>query len=237
MDNHNHNHDHYIDVEGGHAHSHSLIGELFCHFPYAIFSVAFSLAVLSFMVYISFISSAHTTLVCQGSDALFHSFHFMHIVFAATGTLITYFRFSKNIIRGFIVGAVSSMFFCTLSDSILPYLGGTLMGVHMHLHICFLTELHNVLPFLFVGLINGFIMSRHASTQQGTYSIFSHFIHILVSSFATMFYLVAHGCTDWYVNIGIVFLFLVVAVLIPCTLSDVVVPMTFARADKKYAKH
>lgn len=232
-----HNHNHFVDIEGGHEHSHTLFGELACHFPYAIFSVAFSLAILSFLVYLSFISSAHTTLVCRGSNALFHSFHFMHIVFAATGTLITYFRFSNNVLKGLIVGSLSSMFFCTLSDSILPYIGGLMMGVPMHLHICFLTELHNVLPFLIVGLFNGYIMSRHPSSKQWYFSIFSHFFHILVSSFASMFYLVAHGCTDWYVNIGIVFLFLVLAVLIPCTLSDVVVPMTFARTDKKHAKH
>ena len=113
------------------------MGELMHHFPYAIFSVAFGLSILSFLVYFSFISSAHTTLVCQGSDALFHSFHFMHIVFASTGTLITYFRFSKNILKGVLMEALSTMVFCTLSDSIIPYIAGTLMGVKMHLHICF----------------------------------------------------------------------------------------------------
>lgn len=232
MDNFEAGHDH-----SDHGHTHSLIDELVCHFPYAIFSVAFGLSILSFLVYLSFISGAKTELVCGGSDALFHSFHFMHIVFAATGTLITYYRFSKNIFKGILVGALSAVTFCTLSDSVLPYLGGTLMGVKMSLHICFFSELRNVLPFLAVGLFNGFIMSRHHSSRQWLFSIFSHFIHILVSSFAAMFYLVAHGCTDWYINIGIVFLFLVIAVLIPCTLSDVVVPMAFARADKKHAKH
>jgi hypothetical protein len=225
---HNHNHD---------EHSHTLTGELICHLPYAIFSVAFGLAILSFLHYFSSLLGAGQDVVCQGADELFHSFHFMHIVFASTGTLITFFRFSRNILKGFIVGSLSAAFFCTLSDSILPYLGGRLLGVDMHLHICFFTELSNVLPFLVVGLFNGFIMSRHHSSRQVLFSIFSHFVHILISSFAAMFYLVSHGCIDWYVFIGMVFLFLVVAVVVPCTLSDVVVPMAFARADKKYAKH
>jgi hypothetical protein len=225
------------DHDQCHSHEHSLTGELVHHLPYAIFSVAFALSVLSFLVYLSFLGGAPTDVVCRGSDALFHSFHFMHIVFAATGTLITFYRFSKNILKGLLVGIFSATFFCTLSDVFLPYLGGSLMGVHMHLHVCFFTELHNILPFLFVGLFNGFIMSRHPGSQQGVYSIFSHFIHILISTFASMFYLVSHGCTDWYLNIGFVFLFLVVAVVVPCTLSDVVVPMAFARADKKHAKH
>ena len=78
--------------------------------------------------------------------------------------------------------------------------------------------------------------SSHASAQA-KYFAFSHFNHILVSSFATMFYLISQGCTDWYANIGLVFLFLIVAVVVPCTFSDVVVPMLFAKANTKNEKH
>ena len=89
-----------------------------------------------------------------------------------------------------------------------------------------------MLPFLFVGLINGFVMSKHHEANQKMYSIFSHFVHIFVSSLAATFYLVAHGFTDWYKDMGFVFLFMIIAVVIPCTLSDVVVPMSLARAKK-----
>lgn len=220
-----------------HGHSHSFMEEITHHLPYAIFSVAFGLAILSFLVYSSFMAGATDYVVCRGSNVLFHSFHFMHIVFAATGTLITFFRFSTNILKGFIVGCLSSAFFCTLSDVIFPYIGGTLMGVHMHFHLCFATELHNILPFLCVGLLNGFLMSRQHASKQVMFSLFSHFVHILISSFASIFYLISQGCTNWYTNIGIVFLFLVIGVVVPCTLSDVVVPMAFARNQKKHAKH
>jgi hypothetical protein len=228
---------HFHDEQHHYEHGHSLMQEIMCHLPYAVFSVAFGLATLSFLVYGAFLVGATNGSICNGSEVLFHSFHFMHIVFAATGTVLTYFRFSKNIFKGLCIGALCASFFCTLSDAILPYLGGTVMGVDMHFHICFITELHNILPFLFVGLLNGFLLSRHHESKQALYSIFSHFIHILVSSFASIFYLVSQGCTNWYTNIGIVFLFLVIGVVVPCTLSDVVVPMTFAGADKKHAKH
>jgi hypothetical protein len=222
--NNRHNHDEY-------EHGHHLIGELFCHLPYAIFSAAFGIVILSFITYFSL--GIDTAMTCKGSRVLFHSFHFMHIAFAATGTLITFFRFSKNILKAIVVGIVSPSFFCSLSDVILPYLGGRMMGVPMKLHICFASELPNVLPFLFVGVINGFILSRHHHDRQGVYSVFSHAIHIFISSLASIFYLVSHGCTDWYHYIGIIFLFLIIAVVIPCTMSDVVVPMVFARAGKK----
>src|SRR3990172_11246548 len=219
MSTHNHEHNH------GHT-DHTLSGELLCHLPYAIYSVSFGLAVLSFFSYFSLTDTAEV--VCQKSDVLFHSFHFMHIVFAATGTLITFFRFSNNMSRALLVGVLSPAVFCTLSDSILPYIGGQMLGINMHFHLCFVTELPNVLPFLIVGIVNGFILSRHVEGRE-LYSIASHSVHILISSLASIFYLVSHGCTDWYLIIGPVFLFLIFAVVIPCTLSDVVVPMLFAR--------
>lgn len=216
--------------EHGHR-EHTVVQELLCHLPYAIYSVAFGLAVLSFVTYFTLGDSPEV--ICSKSDVLFHSFHFMHIVFAATGTLITFFRFSKNIPRALVVGIVSPIVFCTLSDSFFPYIGGKMLGVDMHFHWCFFSELGNVLPFLFVGIVNGFVMSRHHQDRQWGYSITSHASHILVSSLASIFYLVAHGCVNWYEIIGPVFIFLIGAVVIPCTFSDVVVPMLFARAGNK----
>lgn len=226
-DGHSHNHDH------DHIHSgeNTLVHELLCHLPYAIYSVAFSLIILS--VYSVFSIGLDPSIVKKGSKALFHSFHFMHIVFAATGTIVTFCRFSKNYFRALVVGILSPTFFCILSDAVLPYIGGTLLGVHMHFHACFLTEPQRVIPFLIVGIINGFVMSSHHSSKQGGYSLSSHASHIAISSLASTFYLISHGFTNWYVSIGNVFVLLIIAVVVPCTLADVVVPMTIARLGRK----
>lgn len=236
---HNHGHAHGAQPHDHHHHGAdaTLAGELMCHLPYAMFAVALGIAILSFLGYGALLSCIDQGPIRHGSNILFHSFHFMHIAFAATGTLITYFRFSKNIIQGMLVGVFTSMIFCTLSDAILPYIAGRMLGVHMHLHLCFLTELHNILPFLCAGLVNGFVMSRHEPSQQTFFSGFSHFSHILISSLASIFYLVSQGCTDWYANIGMVFVLLVIAVVVPCTLSDIVIPMICAGTGKKDAKH
>lgn len=230
MDHHHHDHHHHF-----HDHEHSLRSELFHHLPYAIFSVAFSLIILSFVTLA--LRGTELVLAQKGAKMLFHSFHFMHIVFAATGTLITFRRFCKDMVPSWVVGIFTPVIFCTLSDSILPYLGGKALGVNMSFHLCFFSELANIIPFLVVGVINGFIMSRHNQENQRMYSIFSHFIHIFVSSLAATFYLLAHGFMDWHKDIGFVFIFIIIAVVIPCTLSDVVVPMTYARMTKKDEKH
>jgi len=229
-DKHIHNNDHSHD----HSHDsgqHTIIDEMICHLPYAIYSVAFSLIILS--IYSVFSMTLDPAIVKKGSKALFHSFHFMHIVFAATGTVITFCRFSKNYVRALIVGILSPTFFCILSDAVLPYIGGRLLGVSMHFHACFFTEPQRVIPFLIVGIINGFVMSRHHESKQGGYSLSSHATHIFISSLASTFYLISHGFTNWYASIGNVFVLLIVAVVVPCTLADVVVPMTMARLGKK----
>lgn len=101
--NHNHTHDHVHTGES------TVVHELLCHLPYAIYSVAFSLIILS--VYSVFTMGLDPAMIKKGSKALFHSFHFMHIVFAATGTVVTFCRFSKNYFRALIVGIISPTFF------------------------------------------------------------------------------------------------------------------------------
>jgi len=224
-DGHSHKHDH------GHSGELTIVHEMFCHLPYAIYSVAFSLIIVS--IYSVFSMSLDPIIVKKGSRALFHCFHFIHILFAATGTIVTFRRFSKNYFRALIVGILSPTFFCILSDAVLPYIGGTILGVQMHFHACFLTEPQRVVPFLIMGIINGFVLSGHHESKQGGYSLSSHATHIFISSLASTFYLISHGFTYWYASIGNVFVLLIIAVVVPCTLADVVVPMTIARLGSK----
>lgn len=224
----NHHHSHDINDFKG-----TIKTELLVHLPYAILSVALGMIVLSFVQYFTQANGAiDTSNYRDSSSLLFHSFHFLHIIFAATGTMITYLRFSKKILRGIIIGMISTSFFCALSDVILPYLVGRVLGVPLHLHFCVVSELHNVLPFLAVGIINGFLLSRQHSGLLDLFSVASHFLHILISSFASIFYLFSHGFTAWQANIGLLFIFLIFAVVFPCTFSDVIVPLYFARNEK-----
>lgn len=219
-----------------HCHENAISHELMLHLPYAIFSVALALVLLS--VFSCFaLWQADGVMTHKGAKLLFHSFHFMHLVFAATGTVITYSRFSRGLMSTILVGALVPAFFCMTSDVFFPYIGGRLCGIDMSLHICFISELRNVLPFLGVGILNGLVMSRHHPSKQSFYSVFSHTIHILVSALAASFYLVSNGFVRWDLQIGFVFLFLIVGVVVPCSMSDLVVPMSFARMKSESTKH
>jgi hypothetical protein len=220
-----HNHEHDI-----HDHCcHGVIDELVCHFPYAIFSLSISFIVLTM------ISALAVNSVSSASYyALFHTFHYLHIVFAGVGTVITFFRFSRNFARGIVVSFLSPIVFCVLSDVIMPYLGGTAVGITMKLHICFYHEFTNIGVFLLAGILTGFALIYHGSHTQSSkfFARWAHFWHILLSSLASMFYMVASGFEMWMPHIGVAFVILVVGVVVPCTLSDVIVPVVVARSGK-----
>lgn len=226
MEDFHHNH---VYEKGSLEHHHSVMSEIFCHFPYAIFSVAIS------MIFLCILSAFGTSYI-ETSYRLFHSFHFLHILFAATGTMLTFRRYSQNVVLGILVGFFVPAIFCTLSDAFLPYIGGTIVNLDMKFHWCFLSHLDTVIPFLVVGMINGWVMSSHAQSLHMFYSLGFHFIHIFISSMASILYLVSFGFSQWWAQMGFVFLFLIFAVLIPCTLSDIVVPMIFARSRRMH-KH
>jgi hypothetical protein len=229
-------HDHH--GHSGHAHeSHigSLRQELMCHFPYAAFSLALGFTILS-LIHLLTGTGYHTSnQLAQSYHILFHSFHYLHLIFAVTGTCTMFFRFSKNVLSGIVVSLIAPAIFCTLSDVALPALAGNLLGVHMPVHICFtnFADLVNLLPFMVVGLLNGWMIKQHGDSSLGFISLASHFIHILISSLAALFYMVSYGFTYWHSMMGVLLIFLLVAVVIPCTLSDIVVPMYFARRKVK----
>lgn len=101
----------------------------------------------------------------------------------------------------------------------------------MHLHICFVSEIHKVLPFLLIGLLNGWVLSLHKKNMQSYYSIWSHFTHIFVSAVSSLLYMISHGFSEWESHMGVIFIVLILAVVIPCTMSDVVVPLFFAEKE------
>ena len=169
--------------------------EFLCHFPYAILSVALSIIALSLLSY--------SGIKIKESRQLFHSFHFLHILFAGTGAVLAFRKFSKNKLAALIVGLSVPTIFCTLSDSFLPFLGGWYLGLDMHFHWCFLKHLDIVVPFLVVGVINGFIVGSHKASMRLYYSASSHFLHIFVSSLASILYLVSYGFAHWSNSIEI----------------------------------
>jgi hypothetical protein len=73
----------------------------------------------------------------------------------------------------------------------------------------------------FAGILGGLVGARNV----GTVSYLSHAVHVLISSFASTFYFVSFGVVNWTPLVGGIFVITVVAVILPCCLSDIVLPI------------
>lgn len=214
-------------------HESSVLNEVLCHMPYGIFSVALSFVIVSFLYFLSDGAQG----MSKHAHVLFHSFHFLHIIFASTGAYIAFMRFTKRVGLALVMSFISAVFFCTLSDIILPYLSGLLLGVDVHLHLCIRSEALNVLIFWAIGLLNAVVLLKNNSATRSSFTAITHFSHIFTSAVASLLYLVAEGFSTWYAHMGILFVLLMGAVVVPCTLSDVIVPVLFGRLGKVDEEH
>lgn len=196
-----------------------IFSELREHLPYSIFSVAVGLIILGFLTVslkilgVSDLSSA--------SKDLFHIFHPVHILFSATATTAMFWRHDKRFVKAIIIGFIGSVGICGISDIFMPYIAGFLLGVKMGLHICIIEHPGLIFPFVTTGILAGLIVPD--TTQKST--IFSHAGHVFVSSMASIFYLIGFGLTQWIQVAGMVFVYMVLAVVIPCCTSDIIFPL------------
>ena len=192
-----------------------ILEELQQHLPYTIFSVAVGMVALGVLTVL-----IEANKFPQASQNLFHIFHPLHMLFSATATTAMFWRHDKKILKAISIGFIGAAGLCTLSDIFIPYVAGYLLGVKMHLHICILADPMLVLPFLFFGIFMGFVLPTVVES-----TIFSHAAHVLISSMASIFYLVSFGLTEWIPAGGMVFIYMVLAVMIPCCTSDIIFPL------------
>ena len=154
----------------------------------------------------------------ETSETLFDVLHPLHVLFSAVVTAALYRRYKRNLLSTVLIGYVGSVGIGTLSDIILPYLGGRLMGAHMHLHIGFIEHWWLVNPLALVGV---------AIALWRPWTKLPHAGHMFLSTWASLFYLTGHGEANWLPLLPVIFVVLFIAVWVPCCLSDIVFPLLF----------
>jgi len=199
--------------------SRHILRELQQHLPYTIFSVAVGMMALGLLTVL-----IETNKFPQASQNLFHIFHPLHLLFSATATTAMFWRHDKKLFKALTIGFVGSVGICGISDIFLPFVAGYLLGVKMQLHICIIVHPGLILPFVFFGMFMGFVLPAMVES-----TIFSHAAHVLISSMASIFYLVSFGLTNWIPVGGMVFIYMVVAVMLPCCTSDIVLPLLLVK--------
>ena len=157
------------------------------------------------------------------SDTVFHTCHPLHVLLSALVTAAMYTRYKKGRFWAVIlIGWTGSVGIATISDVLIPYLGGVLLRAQMEFHV----------PFVEHWWINLVALAGIAIGYWKQTTKIPHFGHVLLSTWASLFYLTAFGTADnWIPLLPFIFVILFLAVWIPCCLSDIVYPLLFVRKE------
>ena len=194
------------------------------------------------------------------SRGLFNVFHPAHVFLSAVATAGMFKLHSKK--SGFIVilliGYIGSVGIATLSDSLIPYAGESLLDLrvsahghtndkehdheaeaehmptdpaqrHGGAHIGFIELWYIVNPAAIIGVLIAYFRPL---------TKFPHTGHVLLSIWASLFHiLMAMGSDISFAQWLGVFVFLFMAVWLPCCISDIVFPLLFVKPDDPLPKH
>ena len=195
-----------------------IAGELRRHAPFTAFGAVTGIIVMVIIVFGNFLSQ-----ISPISQDIFYVLHPTHIFLSALVTTSLYVRYGKRKIwLAVLIGYTGSIGIATLSDSIIPYLGETLLDLpNKGMHIGFIEKPMLTNPTAFLGIAIGY---WRPTTK------FPHAGHVLLSTWASLFHIImALGPTLSWIQVLAIFLFLFFAVWIPCCVSDIVYPVLFAR--------
>jgi hypothetical protein len=161
------------------------------------------------------------------SYKIFYVLHPLHVVLSALVTAAMYYHYKCgrlklkcNLLVLLTIGYVGSVGIATLSDSLIPYLGEVLLNLpNRGIHLGFIEEWWIVNPAAFLGIALAYFWPR---------TKFPHAGHVLLSTWASLFHIIMAlgGVINWYLSI-VIFIFLFLAVWIPCCVSDIVFPLLF----------
>src|SRR4030042_1647977 len=158
------------------------------------------------------------------SEVFFYILHPAHVVFSAIVTTAMYRKYSSGKLwAAILVGYSGSVGTATLSDAIIPYLGGESLRISIQFHLPFIEEWWLVNPAAFLGIAIGYF---RPSTKL------PHAAHIFLSTWASLFYFTAFSVANWLPLLPLVFLFLFLAVWLPCCFSDIVYAHFFLGGDQ-----
>ena len=158
------------------------------------------------------------------SSQIFYVLHPMHVILSALVTASMYKKYSKKVnpLILIFIGYMGSVGIATLSDSIIPYIGEIMLNLpNPGLHLGFIEKWWLVNPLAFLGIAIAYFNPTTKLPHAG---------HVLLSTWASLFHiLMALGGTISPILTIIIFIFLFIAVLIPCCLSDIIFPLLFVK--------
>ena len=195
-----------------------ILTELKHHAPFTIFGAATGIILMVIIIYGNFLPK-----VTGVSPTIFYTLHPLHVVLSALVTTAMYRKYTRGKIWiAVLIGYFGSLGIATLSDSIIPYIGEILLNLpRAEAHIGFIEKWWLVNPAALLGVAIGLWRPITEVPHSG---------HVLISTWASLFHIImALGETTNLVQVLTIFIFLFLAVWLPCCLSDIVFPLLFVK--------
>ena len=194
-----------------------ILEELKNHFPFTLFGTLTGIIIMLILHNINIPSKA--------SHTIFYTLHPIHVLLSALVTASMYELHTRgkcNLWILIIIGYIGSIGIATLSDSIIPYIGETLLNLpNKGIHLGFIEKWWLVNPLAFIGILIAYF---RPTTK------FPHSGHVLLSTWASLFHIImALGSSPSLSSYIVIFFFLFISVWIPCCISDIVFPLLFVK--------
>lgn len=205
--------------------------ELKSHAPFTIFGTVTGIVIMAFTLRLPY----------ETSYNIFYVLHPLHVFLSALVTAAMYKlhtcqRIGSNCIKGkcnfwalTIIGYLGSVGIATISDSLIPYVAESMLGMpNRGIHLGFIEKWWLVNPLAFLGIIIAWARPR---------TKFPHAGHVLLSTWASLFHMIMARIeiAGWFSYVAI-FIFLFLAVWLPCCVSDIVFPLLFVKEHKTTRK-
>ncbi|UCB43327.1 MAG: hypothetical protein JSV77_01380 [Dehalococcoidales bacterium] len=197
-----------------------IVAELRHHIPFTILG-----AVISIVAVVIIVATGALPSVSGVSETVFYVLHPLHVVLSAGVTTAMYRKYTRGrLLPAILVGYLGSIGVATLSDSVVPFIGETLLNLpQVEAHIGFIEEWQIVNPAALLGVAIGL---------WNSHTLFPHAGHVFLSTWASLFHIImALGETVEWIQFLPIFVFLFLAVWLPCCLSDIVFPLLFTKGN------
>jgi hypothetical protein len=186
-----------------------LLHELKHHAPFTAFATAIAIVlVIIFQYYLQ----------ADISENIFEILHPLHIVASAMVTAGIFYKYRPKVLPALLVGLVSSIIIGSLSDILIPWAGGNLFNLQTSFHLPVLEQPVFILSSAIVGGLAG-ITTKITRMP--------HFVHVFLSVFASLFYLLAFSAGFNLLYFAAAFALVFIAVIIPCCVDDILFPFLF----------
>lgn len=181
------------------------------HIPFT-FTATVSAIILTTIVVYLFKSLQLTT--------SFEILHPLHIFISAIVTSAIFYKYKNKFIQALFIGIIGSILIGSISDIIFPFFGGNLLNLHTSFHLPLIES-----PTLIIlTAISGSLIGIKIQITK-----IPHFIHVFLSVFASLFYLIAFSTEINFLYLLISTIIIFLAVLVPCCISDIIFPLLFIK--------